>query len=87
MCIAWGHRRGRVPWPTQRSASNDRLSWSGQAYNILSQYQAILDITTSLSLNTLFGFKEMQIPPETQSHQTHLTLRRVVLCLSRSNGN
>jgi hypothetical protein len=33
-----------------------------------------------------FGFKEMQIPPGTQRHQTHLT-PRIVLCLSRSNGN
>src|SRR5262245_60525792 len=40
----------------QRSASNGRLSWGEQAYNILSQYQAILDITTYLSLNKLFGF-------------------------------
>jgi hypothetical protein len=39
----------------QRSASNGRLSWSEQAYNILSQYQAILDIATYLSLNKLFG--------------------------------
>jgi hypothetical protein len=37
------------------SASNGRLSWGEQAHNILSQYQAILDITTYLSLNNLFG--------------------------------
>src|SRR2546428_1688698 len=41
------------------SASNGRLSWGEQAYNILSQYQAsypaILDIATSLSLNKLLG--------------------------------
>jgi hypothetical protein len=29
------------------------LSWGEQAYNILSQYQAILNITTYLSLNKL----------------------------------
>jgi hypothetical protein len=33
------------------SASNGRWSWGEQAYNILSHYQAILDITTYLSLN------------------------------------
>ena len=38
-----------------RSASNGRLSWSEQASNILSQYQAILDIAAYLSLNKLFG--------------------------------
>jgi hypothetical protein len=37
-----------------RSASNGRLSWGEQTYNILSQYQATLDITTYLSLNKLF---------------------------------
>jgi hypothetical protein len=44
------------------SASNGRLSWGEQAYNILSQYQAsypaILDIATYLSLNKLFGRHE-----------------------------
>jgi hypothetical protein len=39
----------------QRSASNGRLSWGEPAYSILSQYPAILDITTYLSLNKLFG--------------------------------
>jgi len=39
-----------------RSASNGRLSWGEQAYKILSQYPAILDITTYLSLNKLFGY-------------------------------
>jgi hypothetical protein len=37
------------------SASNSQLSWGEQAYNILSQYQAILDIAAYLSLNKLFG--------------------------------
>ena len=44
-----------------RSASNGRLSWGEQAYNILSQYQAeypaILDIATYLSLNKLLGLE------------------------------
>jgi hypothetical protein len=39
----------------ERSASNGRLSWGEQAYNILSQYQAILDIATYLSLNKLLA--------------------------------
>jgi len=32
-----------------------RLSWGAQVYSILSQYQAILDIATYLSLNKLLG--------------------------------
>jgi hypothetical protein len=40
----------------QRSASNGRLSWGEQASSILSQYPAILDIATDLSLNQLSGF-------------------------------
>ena len=39
----------------ESSASNGRLAWGEQAYNILSQYQEILDITTYLSLNKLLG--------------------------------
>src|SRR5262245_43381523 len=38
------------------SASNGRLSWGEQAYRILSQYPAILDIATAVSLNQLSGF-------------------------------
>jgi hypothetical protein len=33
-----------------------RWSIGAQVYSILSQYQAILDIPTYLSLNKLFGF-------------------------------
>jgi hypothetical protein len=45
----------------QRSASKGRLSWGQQGYSILSQYPAILDIATSLSLNKLFGFQSPSI--------------------------
>jgi len=38
------------------SASTDRLSWGEQAYSILSQYPAIFDIATYLSLNKVSGF-------------------------------
>src|SRR5262249_21704420 len=38
------------------SASNGRLSCGEQAYSLLSEYPAILDIATSLSLKKLFGF-------------------------------
>src|SRR5260370_42154037 len=39
----------------ESSASNGRLAWGEQAYNILSQYQEIFDIPTYCSLNKLLG--------------------------------
>jgi hypothetical protein len=55
----------------ERSASNGRLSWSEQASNILSQYQAILDIATPLSLNKLFDTSSTGVERRYTSNSGH----------------
>src|SRR5262245_60483347 len=45
-----------ITYRRSQSASNGRFSWGEHAYSILSQYQAILDLATYVSLNKLFVF-------------------------------